>query len=534
MPNTTNDIEGMLDPILRGAAVVLGCNSANLIVYHPKSGKVSVQVGVASEQTALIEEIEGMLGLPLRGVVFEVPDAGGSLLLGSWPYPELRETSSLAEIVGSILPEEIIAPVEEIIGPRRFVIVPVVHGERTFGVMIFEKNTKTPFSVQQREIILRYAQRVGELLDIDMGERAHPLLDPESTTDLSVRHQLLRLALGEGAPALTVDTEFRITSCNEATRTSLGYEPGALLQQDIATLFQDPAEIRSILNQQFLFLSDGHHEEEIVVQRKDGTVFAAAVKALLLADGEQNAIGYLVMIRHRAAPRDGQPGNVDRLIRRERLATMGELAAQLAHEIRNPLLSIGATLESLAKDAADDETGETLRLLTDEVNRLDLILKDYMSLATRCNASVAPVDLARLLDEVARLQLPLQRERDARITLQFPEDVIVHGDAEGLRQVFFNLLQNALEVSAPGAEVICRAEHGPRHLSILVEDQGPGLPDTPARLFEPFHTTKKNGTGLGLTVSQRIVEAHGGTITLSPRSGGGCRVIVALPLRDLG
>ncbi len=534
MKDTAHDIEGMLDPILRGAAVVLGCNSANLIVYHPKSGKVSIQVGVASEQTPLIEEIEGMLGLPLRGVVFEIPDAGSSLVLGPWPHPELRETSSLAEIVGSILPEEIVTPVEEIIGPRRFVLVPVVHDHRTFGTMIFEKASETPFSVQQREIILRYAQRVGELLDIDAGDRGHPLLDTESTTDLSVRHQLLRLALGETAPALTVDTEFRITSCNEATTEALGYDPDALLQRDIATLFQDPSEIRSILNQQFLFLSDGHHEEEIVVQRKDGSVFAAAVKALLLADGEQNAIGYLVMIRQRTAARDEHQDNADRLIRRERLATMGELAAQLAHEIRNPLLSIGATLESLAKDAKDGDEGETLRLLTDEVKRLDLILKDYMSLATRCNAPVTAVDLVRLLNEVIRLQGPLQRERGATVTLDMPDAVTIQGDAEGLRQVFFNLLQNALEASPPGGQVTCRSEIGTGHLSIHVEDQGPGLSDEPAQLFEPFHTTKKNGTGLGLTVSQRIIEAHGGTIALAARSMGGCRVTVTMTQREIG
>jgi len=534
MTNPSHDIEGMLDPILRGAAVVLGCNSANLMVYRPESGEVSVQVGVAEEQTPLIEEIEGLLGVPLRGVVFEIPDSSSSLLFDSWPYPELRETSSLAEIVGSMLPAEIVAAVEEIIGRRRFVLVPVVRGRRTFGVMIFEKASTTPFSVQQREIILRYAQRVGEILDIDTGDRGQPPLDPESSTDLSVRHQLLRLALGEGAPTLTVDTDFRITSCNEATTRALGYDPDELLQRDISTLFRDPAEIQSILNQQFLFLSDGHHEEEIVVQHKDGSVLTAVVKALLLADGEQNAIGYLVMIRQRTVDlRDEQPGNVDRLIRRERLATMGEMAAQLAHEIRNPLLSIGATLESLARDAGDDEPADTLRLLTDEVKRLDLILKDYMSLATRCNASVAPVFPALILKEVARLQIPAQRERGAIVSLDLPKELSIQGDAEGLRQVFFNLLQNALEATPQGGTITCRTERSERQVSIHVEDEGPGLPDAPARLFEPFHTTKANGTGLGLTVSQRIVESHGGTIALATRRSGGCRVTVTLPLRGI-
>ena len=534
MKNQTNDIQGMFEPILRGAAVVLGCNSANLIVYHAKSGKVSVQVGVASEQTPIIDEIEEMLGLPLRGLVFEVPDdAEGSLLLDSWPYGELRETSSLAEIVGSVLPEELVAPVEEIIGPRRFVLVPVVHDRRTFGVMVFEKASVTPFSVQQREIMLRYAQRIGELLDIDTRDHGPPLLDPESTTDLSVRHQLLRLALGEGAPALTVDTDFRITSSNEATTRMLGHDADDLLQKDISTLFQEPAEIRSILNQQFLFLSDGHHEEEIVVQRKDGSVFSAAVKALLLADGDQHAIGYLVMIRQRAAElRDERTDNVDRQIRRERLATMGELAAQLAHEIRNPLLSIGATLEALVREHEEGEDAATLRLLSDEVKRLDLILKDYLSLAVRCNASVAPVNLGRLLNEVAKLLAPLQRDREARIEMGLVNDTSVPGDAEGLRQVFFNLFQNALEASPPGGTVRCRAEQSDRHTSIIVEDDGQGLPDVPARLFEPFHTTKKNGTGLGLTVSQRIVEAHGGTIVLAERRSSGCRVTVTLPRRE--
>ncbi|MBM4371659.1 MAG: PAS domain-containing protein [Deltaproteobacteria bacterium] len=531
MNRQPHDLEAMLEPILRGAAVVLGCNSANLILYDAARGQVSVLVGEAADQSPIIETIEGMLGLPLRGDVFDVPETGGSLLLEAWPVREVRETSSLAEIVGTILPRELVAPVEEIIGPRRFVIVPVSHGHPSLGVMVFEKASDAPFSVQQREIMVRYSQRVGELLEIDVGDRGRPLLEQQSTTDLSVRHHLLRMALGEGAPALTLDTEFRVTSCNMATTRVLGFPPEDLLQRDVATLFRDPAEIRSILNQQFLFLSDGHHEEEIVVQRSDGGVFTAVVKALLLADGAQRAIGYLVMIHPRATRiREDTDDNLDRLIRRERLATMGELAAQLAHEIRNPLLSIGATLDSLTRDPVDPEHAATLRLMADEVKRLDLVLKDYMSLAVRCNAPVAATDLGRVLVEVARLLQPLQQERGARIILDLDGDLVVPADAEGLKQVFFNLFQNALEVSPQEGSVRVRTERGERHLSVLVEDEGPGLAEPAERLFEPFYTTKENGTGLGLTVSQRIIEAHHGTIALTTRLGGGCRATVTLPL----
>jgi len=97
--------------------------------------------------------------------------------------------------------------------------------------------------------------------------------------------------------------------------------------------------------------------------------------------------------------------------------------------------------------------------------------------------------------------------------------------------VLFNLLLNALEASSPRGEVSCRAATGPHDVSIFIEDRGPGLSASPAECFRPFFTTKKNGTGLGLSVCQKLARAHGGLVDLRDREGGGCRAVLVLPRR---
>jgi len=173
-----------LDGILRGAALVLGCNSANMVLYNPFTSQVSIRVGVASEQTPMILEVEQMLGLPLHGALFNVPAADKSLLFSSWPLHDIRDVASLADIVAGIFPAELTEEVEKVIGPRRFALVPIVRARGSYGVLIFEKAGDLPFSIQQREIMLRYADRIGDLIELGAIESAANQLEeaPDPST----------------------------------------------------------------------------------------------------------------------------------------------------------------------------------------------------------------------------------------------------------------------------------------------------------------------------------------------------------------
>lgn len=628
MTDAAPDIDGFLESILRGAALLLGCNSANLIVYNAGTRQASVRVGVVADQKPMVSEIEALLNAPLKGAVFPITDVDESLVLRAWSRREVTETSSLAELVGANFPVEMVEMVSGMIGPRRYVLIPVVRGAATYGIALFEKAEDTPFSLQQREVMLRYAHRIGELIENEVrafgtsvstrsnepdpayvmfdasgeiiaglhgadGERpsgasgqgdepelpwidsarreARRLLTPatgdalpdrtepsaaelpalchvtrlvvrgepvalatfapeDRSSATSVTRQLLHLATGDSVPTVLVDPQYRITSCNQATARLLGYTSAELQSQEIGQLFQDPDGIRAILNDQFLFLTDGVHEDDAVLRHRTGALLPGSVKALQLADGDHAVVGYLVMMRDRADKAASGDGTLDHAMRQERLATMGEMAAQLAHEIRNPLLAIGATLDSLANEDPA-EIPEVAALLSGEVARLDLILKDYMSLAVRANGSLSKVALGPLLETVIRVLTGGRRAGRAKISAQVEAGLTTLADREGMKQVLFNLLLNATEASKPDGTITCTARAEQDYVSIAIEDDGPGLPEEPSRCFEAFFTTKSNGSGLGLAVSQRIVAAHGGTIELQNRPGGGCRATVTVPKR---
>ena len=298
-------------------------------------------------------------------------------------------------------------------------------------------------------------------------------------------------------------------------------------------LFQDAKNIRAILDHQFLFFSDGHFEEDAVIRHKDGSLFEGKVEALLLVDVNSEGIGFLVLIR-KQSPSELADGDAEEsitaLMRRERLATMGEMAAGLAHEIRNPLVSIGATLEMLRQEATDrGDDDEILENLVQEVNRIDLIIKEYLSLSVRQNSSVARIELDTLMGDSIQILKGTKHAGEIFLTSNIERDIVLLGDYIGLRQVVVNLLKNAIEAAPKGTTVHSFAREDDGQVQICIDDEGRGLLFDANECFKPFFTSKKNGTGLGLAVCHKIVAAHGGTITLENREAGGCRASITLP-----
>lgn len=609
MDARTTSLEEFLSAVLRGAAKILGCGSTNLILINEKTQEIRIRLGTMAASYPMVKELEGVLGRSLNGVAVSMKNAQDSLVYRAWRERALLETSSLIELVGSAFPRPVLSQMAGLIGEHRFVCVPALSTARSYGVLLFQKEGRQPFSRQQRQLLLRYARRIGEILESDLtgqgqqlvsrlpgGGPEYLLVDPSGRllgraagsgkapldeerleqvrarvralgeagaapeprsratvgelavelvpfelqgqpcllcavpgrherSDLSLENQLLQLTLGEAAPAIFVDPELLITSCNEPTEPLLGYSPAELLHRPIASLFCEPQQILDILQQQLLDPTIPHVRERCLLRRKDGSLALVAVEALLLADDQNQAVGLLVLARPVAAEENA----ADRLVRQERLATMGEMAAQLAHEMRNPLVAIGATLESLRADPALSEAHrQVLGSVADEIVRMDMTLKDY--LAARHDLSFAEVDLREVVEGARRLLESASRRGGQSILDQVPAGLLVRADHDALKHVIFNLLLNALEASPPKGEVRCQAVVGPQHVSLAVIDSGPGLAASPDECFQPFFTTKKNGTGLGLTVCQKIVRAHGGVVELCAEPGGGCRATVTLPV----
>jgi PAS domain S-box-containing protein len=602
MDARATSLEEFLSAVLRGAAKILGCGSTNLLLINEQTQEVRIRLGTMAASNPVVDELEQVLGDSLQEIGFSLREVQDSAVYESWRDRTIRETSSLAELVGGAFPTEMIEQMTSLIGEHRFICVPALSAQRNFGVLLFQKEGRQPFSRQQRVVLLRYARRIAEILERDlMGQRqmlvsslwggpAHLVLDaagrvvghdptarelleqPQILAELrrraapptsvpaeasaldaawqidvtpfvveeqpcalcTVRHrggrseaslenQLLQLTLGDAGPALFLDTDFRITSCNAATAQLFGYAPAQLLHQAVGTLFAEPQSIVGVLAQQVLDPTNPYCAESTIILRRDGSVSPARVEALLLADDRQQAVGFLVLIRDGDADREA----IDRLVRQERLATMGEMAAQLAHEMRNPLLAIGATLDTLVRDTAVPEQPRSLlALLSKEIGRLDMILREHLA---PHDLTFDDVDLADVVEDVRRLLEGAYQRATIRSTVQ--AGVRVRADYESLKHVLFNLLLNALEASPSDGEVGCRVAVGTHDVSVFIEDRGSGLSGVAAECFRPFFTTKKNGTGLGLTVCQRIARAHGGLVDLRNREGGGCQAVVVLPRR---
>lgn len=219
------------------------------------------------------------------------------------------------------------------------------------------------------------------------------------------------------------------------------------------------------------------------------------------------------------------------------LAGIGEMAARVAHEVRNPLNSIeGAAFYLGNKLAQDDEAKEYLGLIRNEVARISAVAADLLSAAKPAEPSMERVSLADLVRERCRLMVLAQTE-PLRLEIDLPPDPPqIFADRHQLAQVIDNLLENAVQaLTGPGGirarmEVVDLSSLQ-RSLRLTIEDDGLGLTDeAKEKLFTPFFTTKAGGTGLGLIIVRKIVEAHRGTFTLKDAPKGGARAIVELPV----
>ena len=231
---------------------------------------------------------------------------------------------------------------------------------------------------------------------------------------------------------------------------------------------------------------------------------------------------------------------IDRLQRRarqaERLAELGTLTGGLAHELKNPLSTIQLNLQLLREDVPDDQdaTGRIRnRLITvqKEASRLRDILDDFLRYAGRMELVRKPVDVAALLEEMVDFfhpQAQLQRVQVRLRPAQGPVTVAI--DERLVKQALLNLMLNALQAMPEGGEIILSARREDGRAVIEVADTGKGMePDVLGRIFQAYYSTKKGGHGLGLAISKRIVEEHGGTITAFSEVGKGTQFRIELP-----
>ncbi|HEY0322660.1 MAG TPA: ATP-binding protein [Pyrinomonadaceae bacterium] len=225
----------------------------------------------------------------------------------------------------------------------------------------------------------------------------------------------------------------------------------------------------------------------------------------------------------------------EHLIRAEKLAAAGTLAAGVAHEVNNPLASISSLIQILQSRNVDAETREQLRLISTQIERITHVLRDMMEFARTRPPQRAPLDINQAVEASLRLASFDKAFQHLRITKRLDEEApLILADANQLQQVFLNILLNARDAMPDGGDLDVHTRYDVEAAEMIVEvcDNGAGIaPEHAAHIFDPFFTTKPagTGTGLGLAVSYRIVTAHGGRIEIAANNGRGTTVRVRLP-----
>jgi signal transduction histidine kinase len=220
-----------------------------------------------------------------------------------------------------------------------------------------------------------------------------------------------------------------------------------------------------------------------------------------------------------------------------RARSLEELSAAIAHEIRNPITAAKSLLQQIVEDPASADTAKHSQVALEELDRVERSIAHLLRYAREVPFNPTTVDVRDLIESSIDLFRDRAAREHVRIVREWDELPIIQADREQLRQVLANLIGNALDALAanhttdPLLEVSGGLNLAGTELWIRVRDNGPGVPaDVASKLFRPFFTTKVRGTGLGLSLSKKFVEGHGGTIELSPAAGGGAAFIVHLPL----
>jgi signal transduction histidine kinase len=222
-----------------------------------------------------------------------------------------------------------------------------------------------------------------------------------------------------------------------------------------------------------------------------------------------------------------------RLAQSEKLAALGQLAAAIAHEVRNPLGVIRSAAQSVAETLPEQDTAaqRSCSFITAEIDRLTSVTSTLLAFARPLHLAPRPVEVGTVFDQallLAGADLAAKRiDVERREATDLPP---VLADPDLLSQVILGLLGNAGEVMSSGGRVVLEAHRAGDNVEIAVADSGPGVPaDLRARIFEPFFTTRARGTGLGLAVARHIMQAHGGSIDVGDNKGGGARFRLCVP-----
>ncbi|KEO84820.1 PAS domain S-box protein [Tumebacillus flagellatus] len=354
----------------------------------------------------------------------------------------------------------------------------------------------------------------------------------EEIERLSLHNDLILQTASDGI--FGVDFEGRMIFINPAGARMLGYEPSELIGLYSHEMFHhsnangDPCsskESRIQISMRELRIESKSDE---VFWRKDDTSFPVEYSSVpVLWQG--TVAGAIVTFRDITERK-----NTEELMRRsDTLSVVGQLAAGIAHEIRNPLTTLRGLLQLLLADETTKSKAPYYEVMLSELDRINFIVGELMMLVKPRALSFEQQDVRVILQKVVFLLKAQANLHNVDLRMEFDEQMpLVTCEESKLKQVFINVLKNAIEAMPHGGEIVIGVQMlGEDEVRVTVQDHGVGIPEIQlSKIGQPFHTTKESGTGLGLTVSWKIIEDHRGTFRIHSREGVGTTVEITLPV----
>jgi PAS domain S-box-containing protein len=380
-------------------------------------------------------------------------------------------------------------------------------------------------------------QQRGALEDAnrELRHRLEELADLKSYTDTVLASMTNGL--------VTVDLDGRVVTLNPAAELMTGFFAGEATGRYCTDVFDGTPQLGEIL-METISSRAAYPGLAVTLRRRNGRTLSVEISAAPLKGGEGKDLGVIAVMRDLTVVRELE----NRLRRSDRLAALGSLAAGLAHEIKNPLTSLLTFSRHLTRRFDDEQFRAKFQsVVPHELQRINGIVERLLELARPSRLSFAAVRLPALLERVVDLCAHELDSRGVRLAREYARDLpAIWADADALHQSLVNLVRNALDAMPAGGRLILRVGWAGtddivvtggrslaagRRVQIEVEDSGVGIaPEAADRVFNPFFSTKETGTGLGLALTHKMIEDHGGVIDFRAAPGGGTIFRIALPL----
>ncbi|MEH7120208.1 PAS domain S-box protein [Neobacillus vireti] len=388
------------------------------------------------------------------------------------------------------------------------------------GSFYWVDTTIVPFLNQKGKPV----QYIAIRSDISMRKKAE-----EHLKEMIKENEDIKFALDQSSIVAFTDARGKITSVNDKFCEISKYSREEIMGQDHRIL-NSGYHTKDFFKNLWKTIGSGQvWKGELRNRAKDGTYYWVDTTIVPFLNDQGKPYQYLA-IRNDITERKKTE---EVLHRQDKLAAVGQLAAGVAHEIRNPLTSMKGYAEFLQLDEKDPERMEFLNIILDEIERVNTIVEDFMVLAKPKAVELVEKNVVPVIRDVVSLLEFEARKKAVRLSFDCNQEIIqIECDENRLKQVFLNFIKNGIEAMPNGGDLQVKTVIHENNVQISIQDSGVGIPkEKLKKLGEPFYTTKKNGNGLGLMVSFKIIESHNGKVFVESELNKGTTFNILLPAK---